>query len=131
MKALAVDSWAFLEMSRAGPRADETSEVLESAEFAFTTRDVVTETFDHIARRTGGTRIALAWWDELREGDVRVFEPPMDELHAFITLHGRRGALSFTDLSLAFAAKREDVREVLTEDAEFRRIGLEPLFAKR
>ena len=131
MSALAVDTWAFAELFQAGPRADEVTSVLDEADFLFTTREVVAETFNFIARRTGATRYAQAWWDDLRETHVRVFEPPLDELHTFIHKASARGALSFTDLSLAFVAQREGATAIATGDAEFRRLGLEPLFAAR
>lgn len=131
MSVVAVDTWAFHELFEQGPHADEVGELLDGADFAFTTREVVAETFNVLVRRTGGTRIAKAWWDDLQESGIRVFEPPLDELHAFVSKHGGKGALSFTDLSLAFAAKREGATGVVTGDREFRRLGLEPLFATR
>ena len=131
MNALAIDTWGFVELVQDGPLTREIERLLDDAGFVFTTREVVAESFNFLLRRTGGTRYAKAWWDELREGPVRVFEPPLDELHGFVTKHGARGALSFTDLSLACVAKREGASGVVTGDAEFRRVGLEPLFAKR
>ena len=131
MSVLAIDTWGFHEMFEAGPHADEVAAVIDGADFAFTTREVVAETFNVLVRRTGGTRIAKAWWDDLSESELRVFEPPLDELREFVTKHGARGALSFTDLSLALVATREKASGVVTGDREFRRLGLEPLFAER
>lgn len=105
--------------------------LLDEADFAFTTREVVAETFNLIVRKTGGTRIAHAWWSDLRDSGLRVFEPLMDDLHAFVAKHGAKGTLSFTDHSLAFVALRERASGVVTGDREFRRVGLEPLFAPR
>jgi predicted nucleic acid-binding protein len=131
MTAIAIDTWAFFEMSKGGPLAAAVERAIDEAEFAFTTREIVAESFSLILQRTGGTRVAKAWWDDLRETDIRVFEPPLDELHAFVTKHGAKGKLSFADLSLGFAAVRERAEEVATGEAEFRRLGLEPLFARR
>lgn len=131
MTPVAVDTWAFYELFQEGPRAGEVQSTLDDAGFAFTTREIVAESFGHVLRLTGGTRYAKAWWDDLRESPIRVFEPPLDELHAFVTSVGGRGALSLADLSLAFVARREGAVAVLTGDAEFRRLGLEPLFARR
>lgn len=129
MKVLAIDTWGFHELLEDGPMAEEVREAIDGAEFAFTTREVVAETFNIIVRRTGGTRLAFEWWEDLRESGLRVFEPPLDEIHAFVAAQGRKGALSFTDLSLAFVAKREAASGIVTGDREFRRVGLEPLFA--
>lgn len=128
---LALDTWAFHELFQGTPKSAEVRRVLDEAEFVFTTREVVAETFNFLVRRTGSTRIAKAWWDDLRESGMRVFEPPLDEIHSFIEEHGANGALSFTDLSLAYVALRERATGVVTEDTEFRRVGLEPLFARR
>ena len=128
MKVLAVDTWGFHELFEDAPHAEEVRALLDGADFAFTTREVVAETFNVLVRRTGGTRIAKAWWDDLLESGLRVFEPPLGELHAFVTKHGAKGTLSFTDLSLGFTALRESATGVVTGDREFRRLGLEPLF---
>lgn len=131
MNTLAIDTWGFHELFEDAPHADEVRDLLDAADFAFTTREVVAETFNILVRRTGGTRIAKAWWDDLRDSGLRVFEPPLDELHAFITKAGAKGTLSFTDLSLGFVAQRENANGIITGDREFRRLGLEPLFATR
>lgn len=127
---LAIDTWGFHELFEEGPRADEVTRVIDAAEFAFTTRDVVVETFNILVRRTGGTRIAKAWWDDLIESDLRVFEPPLVEIHEFVDQHGAKGSMSLTDLSLGLVALREKASGVVTGDREFRRLGLEPLFAR-
>lgn len=129
--ALAIDTWGFHELFEDGPHADEVTRLVDGADFAFTTRDVVVETFNILVRRTGGTRIAKAWWDDLLESELRVFEPPLAELHKFVTQQGAKGAMSLTDLSLGFVALREKASGVVTGDREFRRLGLEPLFATK
>lgn len=130
MTILAIDTWAFHEIFEQGPHAAEVLDVIDGADFAFTTREVLAETFNVLVRRTGGARIAKAWWDDLQESGIRVFEPSLEELHAFVTKHGAKGSLRFTDLSLGFAATREGATGVVTGDREFRRMGLEPLFAR-
>jgi predicted nucleic acid-binding protein len=131
MRAVAWDTWAFLETATEGPRSQEVEDALADAHAVFTVREVVAETFNHLVRVAGRTEPAWRWWNDLAASRVRVFEPPMEDLRAFMGAQRRLGGLSFTDYALAHVAMREGVEEVATEDAEFRRFGLRPLFARR
>lgn len=131
IRAVAWDSWAFLEVLSAGPRETDVADLLRATEYVFTVREVVAETFNFIVRRTGQTAKARTWWNALRASRVRVFEPPLDEVHAFVESRGGEGSLSLTDYALAFVAQREGATQVAAEDREFRRLRLDPLFAKR
>ncbi len=126
---VAIDSWAFLELATAGPRAAEVTARLSEADAAFTVRDVVVETANFITKVTRDSVAARRWWDALRASRVRIVEHSLDDLHAFMTQHAR-GALSLTDLSLAHAALVANVKDIATEDHEFHRVKLNPLFAQ-
>jgi predicted nucleic acid-binding protein len=131
MREVAIDTWAFIEMVSGAERAGDVEEVLEEADRAFTVREVVAETFNLIVKETRKTAEGWAWLDHLREGRIRVYEPPLAEVYQFIAESDRRGGLSFTDHALAHIALRERAKEVLTADSEFRRFGLRPLFARK
>ena len=131
MRVLVVDTWAFVEMAFEGPRRDEVEAVLDEADALLTTREVVSEAFTFIARRSGATKEATAWLSALRASAVRVAEPPLGDVAALAGGLKKNSKLSFADLSVAAAAKDEGTVEIATEDAEFRSLGLRPLFAKR
>ncbi len=130
MRAIAWDTWAFVEVALALPRGSEVQELLEEDPVVVTSRDVVVETFNFLVGRTGGADVALAWWQDLRSSRVRVIDARLEDLHRFAAEHGVGTSLSLVDLSLAFAASEAGASEVATEDAAFRRLGLDPLFAR-
>lgn len=127
---VAWDSWAFLEVAFERPRNLDVAALMGEADGAITSREVVAETFNHIVNKTKSTATATAWWASLEEGDVRVLEASMDDIRDFAHPLAERGTLSFTDLALGCVARREGVTLAATEDGEFRRMGLQPLFAK-
>jgi predicted nucleic acid-binding protein len=130
MTAVLWDSWAFIETATDGPRSGDVAMLLGEAEGIFTTQYVVAETFTYFSRRSGSSRQAVAWWDHLRESRVRVLEPSTEVIHKFASGLKQVGTLSFTDLSIGAAAKAVGAHRVATADREFRRMRLEPLFAK-
>lgn len=126
--SVAVDTWAFLEVALEKPQGPRVAALMDESDRAFTTRDVVAETFSALLHRTRSGDVAWAWWEDLRRSRVRVYEPPIDEVHAFAA--GKmRGSLSLVDLGLAHVALRERALVVASGDAEFRRLGLDPVFA--
>lgn len=131
MRAIAWDTWAFLETFAEGPRSDEVDALAAEADAVFTVREVVAETFNAIVKRSERTRDGWRWWAALADSRVRVFEPPLEDLRTFMESRKRVGSLSFTDHALAHVALREGIDEVATEDAEFRRFGLRPVFSRR
>lgn len=131
MRAVAWATWAFLEVLSDGPRRAEVERLLRASDFVFTVREVVAETFRFVVRRTGQIGQGLAWWKALRQSRVRVFEPPLDDVYEFAASQGPLGSLNFTDLALAYVAGREGTATVASEDAEFRRLKLNPVFARR
>jgi predicted nucleic acid-binding protein len=128
--AVAVDSWAFLEVALGRSRGPEVGGLVDEADRAFTTREVAVETSSAILRHTRSGAIAWAWLQDLVESRVRVYEPPLEEVRSWAASR-ERGNLSLVDLSLAYCATRERTKVVATEDAEFRRVGLDPVFAAR
>lgn len=126
---VAVDTWAFRELL-AGPRGAEVGGILDEAEAPFTVHECVVETYNYILRKTGRPERAWAWWEALRGTSIRVFEPPLADVHKFMQPRAGELALSLVDWSLAYAASRERTKAILTEDVEFRALGLEPLFAR-
>lgn len=131
MRAVAWDSWAFLEVAFDGPRRADIERLLREVDFVFTVRDVVAESINFILRRTRSTQEGWLWWTHLLESGIRVFEPPMEEIREFMERSARPGSLSFTDHALAYVATREGAKEVATGDREFQRLQLTPLFARR
>lgn len=131
MRAVAWDTWAFLESALEGSRRDDVEALLEEADYIFTVRDVVAETFNFLCRRTRRTEVAWEWWQSLRAGVVRIFDPSLDEVHAFIAGAPRGSDLSFTDYSLAWAAAKNRAQEIATEDRAFEALKMRPLFAHR
>ena len=127
--AVAIDTWAFFEVALEKPRGAEVGGLMDEVERAFTTRDVVVETFTGLLHRTRSGAVAWAWMEDLRRSRVKVFEPPLEEVRTWAAAK-ERGNLSLVDLSLAYVASRERTKSILTEDAEFRRLGLDPLFAR-
>lgn len=128
---VAIDTWAFREIAQGTPRGLDAAAVIAEADGAFTVRECVVETYSAILHRTRRPDRAMEWWDGLRETGIRVYEPPLDEVHAFIEKRGRSLAFTLADWSLACVAERERTRAIVTEDAEFRRLDLDPLFAAR
>jgi predicted nucleic acid-binding protein len=131
VRAVAWDTWAFVESALDGPRRDEVETLLEEVDVVVTAREVVVETFNFLVRATGKTDAGWRWWKALAESRVRIVETPLRELHAFTGVKDRRGGLSLTDYALGQAATSQRATEVATEDREFGRLGLTPLFAKR
>lgn len=129
MRALAIDTWAFVELHDDTPRAPVVADSLRDADVLLTTRDVVAESCNFIIRRSRRTEEGLAWWRDLLASPVRIVDPPLAEVRGFMEEHGN-GGLSFTDHSLAYVALREHCTRIATEDREFRRFGLEPIFAR-
>lgn len=129
MRRLAIDTWAFVEVALDRPLREEVEERLRHADDAFTVREVVVETYGFLAHRAGA-RAAGAWWRALREDGIAILEPGIDELAEYEGRAPRDGRLSLVDLSLAYAARKRGAKEVATGDAEFRRLGLVPIFAK-
>jgi len=129
MRAIAWDTWAFLEVLLDEPRAGEVGALLDAADLVVTSREVIAETFSFLARRAGNAERSIRWWDAVREGSIVVAEPTLDEIRRALPRQDL-GRLSFTDLSLAHVAKAEGIEEIATGDAEFERLGLTPLFAK-
>lgn len=129
MQIVAWDTWAFVETALELPRHGEVARVLAEDPVIVTSRDVVVETFNLLVGRTGRTRVALAWWEELGKSRVRVVDQPLADLRAFAKEHVHDGALSLTDISLAKTAKELGAESIATEDAGFRRLGLRPIFA--
>lgn len=127
--AVALDTWAFLEVALEKPRAPDVAALVDDVERAFTTREVVIETFSSLLHRTRSPDAAWGWWEDLRRSRVKVFEPALSDIHAFASTRDR-GALSMVDLSLGHVALRERTKTIVTEDAEFRKLGLTPIFAK-
>lgn len=127
---VAVDTWAFRESVARTPRGREAEGIIAEADAPFTVRECVVEMFGAMVKAYGRAEPAWRWWEGLRATPMRVFEPPLSEIHEFIRAKGPMGALSLADWSLAYVATRERTRAVLTEDAEFRRVGLDPLFAR-
>lgn len=125
------DTWAFLEVVTRGERSLDIEALLAETDLVVTTRDVVAETFGSLVRHTRSSQVALAWWDALAEGRTRIVDPSRDEIRRFAAGLKEVGTLSFVDLSLGVAAKSVGARAAATGDREFRRMGLEPLFAKR
>lgn len=131
MRAIAWDTWAFLETAFEGSRAAQVQALLKEADFVFTVREVVAESFNFIVKKTGRTEEGWRWWSALEESRVRILEPSLSDLHEFMGRHNRAGGLSFTDFALAYTASLEGATEIATEDAEFRRLRFSPIFAKR
>lgn len=130
MRPIAWDTWAFLEVYFEWSRHDAVRTLLEQADFVFTVRDVVAETFNAIVNRTGKTEDAWTWLESLSASRIKVYEPSLSDVRQFIGEGRRTGSLSFTDSALAFAAQRDSVVEIASEDAEFRKLDLVPLFAR-
>ncbi|MFA5862405.1 MAG: type II toxin-antitoxin system VapC family toxin [Candidatus Thermoplasmatota archaeon] len=130
MTAVLWDSWAFIESALDGPRSLDVEALLDGAEGVVTTHHVVAETFTYLSREARSSRPAVAWWNDLRESRVRVIETSLEDIHAFASALKQVGTLSFVDLSLGTTAKTLGVRAVATADREFRRMRLDPLFAK-
>ena len=129
MRAIAWDTWAFLEVALDKPRRREVDALAADEEVSiFTVRDVVVETFNHLARRTR-TAVARDWWHDLRAAPLRILDPDLDALHAFVTSEARSGNVSLTDHALALAARQVGTPEVASEDRDFAAFGLIPLFA--
>lgn len=131
MRVLVIDTWGFLELAFDGPRRHEVEAALDAADALVTTKEVVSETFTFLARRAGATREATAWLTALRASHVRISEPPLDDVATLAAALKKTSTLSFADLSVAAAAKSEGTVDIVTEDAEFRSLGLRPMFAKR
>lgn len=127
---VAVDTWALRESLIRTPRALEVQGLIAEADAPFTVRECIVETFNHLQRRYGRAEQAWQWWNAVRSTPLRVYEPPLEEIHAFIAKHDPTLPLSLADWSLACVAKRERTRTILTEDAAFRDLDLEPLFAR-
>lgn len=130
MRGLALDTWAFVELALDGPRRAAVEEAYSEAHDLVTVHFVVAESFNFIARRGGGPQRAWLWLQSLRRSPVRVLEPRLADVEEFAAESDPRG-LSLTDCALAWAAVRDHVKDVATEDREFRRLGLHPLFARR
>lgn len=130
MTRAAWDAWAFIETARTGPRAADVAALTKEAHDIVTTRDVVAETFTYLANAGRRTEEGWRWWNDLRQSPVRILDPTRDELWEYARSR-RRGSLSFADLSLGWACDQEGILEVATGDAEFRSLGLRPLFATR
>ncbi|MBI4393664.1 MAG: PIN domain-containing protein [Euryarchaeota archaeon] len=130
MRLIAWDTWAFLESYFEWPRHEAVRALLADASMVFTVRDVVAESFNHIVHKTGRTEEAWTWLESLSASRVKVYEPSFRDVYAFMGQQSRTGSLSFTDHALAYAAVRDDVVEIATEDAEFRRLDLVPIFAR-
>jgi predicted nucleic acid-binding protein len=126
----AIDTWAFLAVFFGEARSAQVEKIIGEVDAAFTVREVVAETYSAIAKAERRSSGAWEWWQALRESRIRVFEPRLDEVHAFIASKERRGTLSLADWALACVATRERTKTILSEDAEFRRVGLDPAFAK-
>ncbi|HLE97519.1 MAG TPA: PIN domain-containing protein [Candidatus Thermoplasmatota archaeon] len=123
------DTWAFLEVITRGERSLDIEALLAETDSIVTTRDVIAETFGSLVKHTRSSQVALAWWDALAASRMRVADPAREEIRRFATGLKEVGTLSFVDLSLGVAAKSVGARAVATGDREFRRMGLEPLFA--
>lgn len=131
MRVVAWDTWAFVEIALELPRHAEVRALVGQDPVIVTSRDVVVETVNFLVGRTGGTDVGLAWWRDLRDSRVRVVDDALEDLAAFADERAPEGAgLSLTDLSLAKAAMDAGADEIATEDGGFRRLGLEPLFAR-
>lgn len=131
IRRVAWDTWAFVETYLHGPRSEEVQALGREVDVVYTSREVVAETFNFLVKRTDATREAWSWWAGIRQGRARVVQRDFEEVTGFVEEHRDEGALSFTDLSLAQIALEEGVDEVATEDDEFRRLGLVPLFSRR
>lgn len=129
-RAVLWDSWAFLESALGGTRGLDVEALLAEAASVVTTQHVVAETFTYVARKAASSETALEWWNDLRESRVRVLEPSLQEIHAFATSLREIGTLSLTDLSLGAVARSVGARSAATGDREFRRMGIEPVFAR-
>lgn len=129
-RAVLWDSWAFLESALEAPRSLDVEALLEETDVVVTTHHVVAETFTFLAREARSSGPALAWWDDLRNSRVRVLEPSLDAVREFAGGLKSVGKLSLPDLSLGAVAAESGARRAATADREFRRMGLEPLFAE-
>lgn len=126
--ALILDSWALLEIALNGQRRDEVDELFGRAGRRFTVRDVLFECNNFLMRRTRPA-IAREWWQVMRESDVTILEPPLDEIDLMLSRIDRSSGLSAVDVSVAWAARHARVKEVATNDRGFEALGLTPLFA--
>lgn len=131
MRPIAWDSWAFLETFLRGPRASSVESLLEDAGPIVTVREVVAETFNFLVRRSGRTALGWTWLKALAASRIQVHEPPLELVVGFLQRSPREGNLSFTDYALALVAKETGCESVASEDAEFHRLGLRPLFSRR
>lgn len=131
MRIVAWDTWAFIETALENPRRAEIDELLAEVDAIVTVREVVVETFNYLVRKSKSQARALTWWNDLVQSRVRILQPEMNELRDYVSKTPTTSQLSLVDQSLAYAATRERIREIATEDAEFRLLGLEPLFARR
>jgi len=127
---LAVDTWAFLEIFFSGHKRREVEEALVKADGLVTSREVVVETCNFIAGRTGRTEPAIQWLRGMRAGRTRIVEHPMSEIEAFLGNLPTGSTLSYADASLALVADRESIAHVASEDGGFRKAHLAPIFAK-
>lgn len=128
-RLVAVDTWAFVEIFRAGARAQLVHDAFVAAEHLFTVREVVAESFTLVAARAGRSETALRWWRTLDDMPIDVYDEPLSGVRAFVERVDRRGDLSFTDYALASRAVALGAVDVATADRGFRRLGLNPLFA--
>lgn len=131
VRAVVWDTWAFLEVITRGARSADVEAVLQESPVIVTTRDVVAETFGALTKHARSSRVGLDWWDALSRSRIRTVDPSTEEIRRFAGELKEVGTLSFVDLSLGAAAKAVGARVAATADREFRRMELEPLFAKR
>lgn len=126
--ALILDTWAFVEHFFEGPHRASIDTRRQRATRIVTTRDVLVETFAFILRRTKRPGLAREWWRVALESDLVIHEPTLQELDA--TLQGTNASigLSIVDISLVWAAQKEQVHEIATADRAFAAVGLVPLY---
>lgn len=126
---IAVDTWAFVEIARRGPRWQEVMATLRGAARLVTARDVIAETFTLLTSRSRSSSAGWRWLSGLDPAIFNVRDPALAEVRAFMAGQDRAGNISFGDFALAMAAREAGARDVATADRGFRRLGLNPLFA--
>ncbi len=127
---MAWDTWAFVETALGYARKPEVQRFWRGTDLVVTSRDVVAETFGVITGKTGSNEHARRWLTSAMGSGVRIVDPSLEDVHAYMGEHPSATSPSWVDLSLAYVAEQAGAHQVATEDAGFRQLGLEPVFAE-
>lgn len=131
MGVVAWDTWAFVETALGYARKGEVQRLWLESDLVVTARDVVAETFGFITGRTRSNEASRRWLAAATSSGVRIVDPSLEDVRAYIDEHPDARSPSWADFALAFVADQAGARRIATEDGGFRQLGLDPVFANR